>query len=69
MMRIALVVLSMVGVVAFFIVTGRVEMNEPIELSAEVTQPRTHSEVAPLTLEIALIRANNNDEQLPRSDS
>ncbi|MCF8470677.1 MAG: hypothetical protein K9G30_07825 [Parvibaculum sp.] len=67
MMRIALVVLSMVGVVAFFVVTGRVEMNEPIELSAEVTQPRTHSEDAPLTLEIALILANNTDELLPLS--
>lgn len=65
MMRIAFVVLGMVGVIAFFIVTGRVEMNEPVELTASITQPLTHKPGEPLLLEVAVVLANNTEEPLP----
>lgn len=65
MMRIALVVLSIVGVIAFFIVTGRVELNEPVELTVTVTQPATWTADAPLELRVAPVLANNTDEPLP----
>lgn len=65
MMRFSLVVLAMVGVVMFFVVTGRVDMSEPVELTATVTQPATWNAAAPLELEVVLTLANNTEEALP----
>ncbi|ABS64486.1 hypothetical protein Plav_2879 [Parvibaculum lavamentivorans DS-1] len=65
MMRFALVALAMVGVVMFFIVTGRVDMSEPVELTARLSQPATYSATSLTTLDVSLTLANNTDEALP----
>lgn len=67
MMRLAMVVLSVVGVIAFFIVTGRVEMGEPVELTLRVSQPQTWTADGPLDLQVAPTLANNTDEPLALS--
>ena len=67
LIRLSLVVLAMTGVIAFYVVTGRVDLSEPVELTARVNQPTTWSENGPLTLDVAVTLANNTDEALPLS--
>ncbi|MBC7103464.1 MAG: hypothetical protein H5U13_09645 [Parvibaculum sp.] len=67
MMRLGLVAVAMAGVIAFYVLTGRVDLNEPVELTACVTQPATWTESGPLTLGVAVTLANNTDEPLPLS--
>ena len=50
MMRLGLVAVAMAGVIAFYVLTGRVDLGEPVELTASVTQPATWTESGPLTL-------------------
>ena len=67
MMRLGLVAVAMTSVIAFFVLTGRVDLNEPVELTARVTQPATWAESGPLTLGVAVTLANNTEEPLPLS--
>lgn len=64
LIRMALVVLAMVGVVVYFISTGRVQFNEPVELTARIAQPTTWTETGPLTLTVGVTLVNNQDEPL-----
>ena len=67
MMRLGLVAVAMAGVIAFYVLTGRVDLSEPVELTASVTQAATWTESGPLTLGVAVTLANNTDEPLPLS--
>lgn len=58
MMNQALVVLAMVGVIAFFIYSGNVEMDEPVSLTVETTQPAGE----PLRLNVAVKLTNNTKD-------
>src|SRR5690554_744372 len=64
LIRMALVVLAMAAVVAYYIGTGRVQLNEPIELTARIAQPATWTDAGPLTLTVGVTLANNQDEPL-----
>lgn len=63
--RMSLVFLAMAGVIAFYIGTGRVQLNEPVELTARIAQPTSWSQTGPLTLDVVVTLANNTDEPLP----
>lgn len=65
LMRLAIVVFAVVGVMAFFILTGRVDLTEPIELKVAVTQPLSHRPAEPLELQVAISLVNNTEEPLP----
>jgi hypothetical protein len=67
LIRLSLVALAMTGVILFFVGTGRVDLNEPVELTARITQPTTWTENGPLTLNVAVTLANNTDEAMPLS--
>ena len=67
LIRLSLVVLAMTGVIAFYLGTGRVDLRDPVEITARVTQPVTWTETGPLTLEVHVTLANNTDEPLPLS--
>lgn len=69
LIRMALVVLAMAAVVAYFLGTGRVQLNEPIELTARISQPKTWTEAGPLTLNVGVTLANNREEPLPLETS
>ncbi len=62
--RMSLVFLAMGGVIAFYVGTGRVQLNEPVELTASVSQPNTWTEAGPLPLEVGVTLANNTQEPL-----
>ncbi|MEX2248076.1 MAG: hypothetical protein WD671_00465, partial [Parvibaculum sp.] len=65
MMRIGLVAMSMVGVVTFFIVTGRVDLEEPLVVTATPVQVASWREDAPVKLDVEMKIANNSKEGLP----
>jgi hypothetical protein len=65
MMRIGLVAMSMVGVVTFFIVTGRVDLEEPLVVTATPVQVASWRADAPLKLDVEMKIANNSKEGLP----
>ncbi|MEP2829202.1 hypothetical protein [Parvibaculum sp.] len=67
MMRLGLVAVAMSGVIAFYVLTGRVELNDPVEVTARIAQPATWTANAPLTLNVAVTLANNTDEAMPLS--
>lgn len=64
LIRMALVVLAMAAVIAYYIGTGRVQLNEPVELTARIAQPATWTAAGPLTLTVGVTLANNRDEPL-----
>ncbi|MBO6633427.1 hypothetical protein [Parvibaculum sp.] len=63
--RMSLVFLAMGGVIAFYIGTGRVQLNDPVELTASISQPNTWTETGPLALDVSVTLANNTEEPLP----
>jgi hypothetical protein len=66
LIRMSLVVMAMTGVIAFMIGTGRVQLyDEPIELTVQVTQPRSWTEAGPLILAVKTTLANNTGEAMP----
>ena len=65
LVRMSLVFVAMAGVIAFYVGTGRVQLNEPVELTANVTQPRSWTETGPLTLAVSVTLANNTGEAMP----
>ncbi|MAU59106.1 hypothetical protein [Parvibaculum sp.] len=67
LIRLALVVLAMTGVIAFYLGTGRVDLRDPVEVTARVTQPVTWTQGGPLSLDVAVTLTNNTDEPLPLS--
>ncbi|WP_339834103.1 hypothetical protein [uncultured Parvibaculum sp.] len=65
MMRIGLVAMAVVGVVTFFIATGRVQLEEPLVVTATPVQVEPWRADAPLKLDVEVKIANNSDEGLP----
>lgn len=65
MMRIGLVAMAVVGVVTFFIATGRVELDEPLVVTATPVQVGTWIAGAPVKLDVEVQIVNNSDEGLP----
>lgn len=66
MMRIGLVAMAVVGVVTFFIATGRVELDEPLVVTATPVQADPWQEGAgPLRVNVEVKIANNANEGLP----
>ncbi|MBX3447349.1 MAG: hypothetical protein KF765_11400 [Parvibaculaceae bacterium] len=65
LIRMSLVFMAMAGVIAFYIGTGRVQLNDPVELTVQVTQPRSWTEAGPLTLAVNVTLANNTGEAMP----
>ncbi|GEM_PF-1154850 len=64
MMRIGLVAMAVVGVVTFFIATGRVELEEPLVVTATPVQVGTWVAGAPVKLDVEVKIANNSNEGL-----
>lgn len=62
MMNQALAVLVMVGVIAYFIYSGNVEVDEPITLDVVTTQIDGNAPGQPIKLDVALKLANNSKE-------
>jgi len=62
--RMSLVVLAVAGVIVFYIGTGRVSLSEPVELTANISQPNTWTETGPLSLDVGVTLANNTEEPL-----
>ncbi len=65
MMRIGLVAMAVVGVVTFFIVTGRVELDEPLVITATPVQVAPWREGAPVKLDVEMKIVNNSKDGLP----
>lgn len=65
MMRIGLVAMAVVGVVTFFIATGRVQLDEPLVVTATPVQVEPWREDAPLKLDVEMKIVNNSDDGLP----
>lgn len=63
--RMSLVFVAMAGVIAFYIGTGRVQLNDPVELTTRISQPATWTQAGPVTLDVAVTLANNTEEPLP----
>lgn len=62
--RMSLVFLAMGGVIVFYVGTGRVQLNDPVELTASISQPNTWTETGPLSLAVGVTLANNTEEPL-----
>lgn len=66
MMRIGLVAMAVVGVVTFFIATGRVELDEPLVVTATPVQVDPwHDGREPIRVDVEMKIANNSKEGLP----
>lgn len=61
----SLVFMAMAGVIAFYVGTGRVQLNEPVELTATVSQQQKWTESGPLALKVNVTLANNTGEPMP----
>ncbi|MEQ8378163.1 hypothetical protein [Parvibaculum sp.] len=62
--RISLVFLAVAGVIVFYVGTGRISLSEPVELTANISQPNTWTETGPLSLDVTVTLANNTEEPL-----
>lgn len=65
LVRMSLVFMAMAGVIAFYIGTGRVQLNDPVELTAHVSQQKAWTESGPLALKVNVTLANNTGEPMP----
>lgn len=62
MMNQALVVLAMVGVIAYFVYSGNIQPDEPVTLSVETTQAEAAAPDRPIRLSVTLKLANNTKD-------
>ena len=65
LIRMSLVFMAMAGVIAFYIGTGRVQLNDPVELTARIAQQQAWTETGPLSLKVNVTLANNTGEAIP----
>lgn len=65
LVRMSLVFMAMAGVIAFYVGTGRVQLSEPVELTARIAQQQAWTETGPLSLKVNVTLANNTGEAMP----
>ncbi|MDX5366831.1 MAG: hypothetical protein LPK88_10350 [Alphaproteobacteria bacterium] len=65
LIRMSLVFMAVAGVIAFYVGTGRVQMNDPVELTARIAQQQVWTEDGPLELKVNITLANNTGEPIP----
>lgn len=65
LVRMSLIFMAMAGVIAFYVGTGRVQLSDPIELTARVAQQQAWTEAGPLELGVKVTLANNTGEAIP----
>lgn len=65
LVRMSLIFMAMAGVIAFYVGTGRVQLSEPIELTARIAQQQAWTEAGPLELKVNVTLANNTGEPIP----
>lgn len=61
----SLVFLAVVGVIAYFIVTGKVDMGDPVRMEANVTQTVNYGPTQGPVLQVEATVVNDQDETLP----
>lgn len=66
LIRMSLVFMAMTGVIAFMIGTDRVQLyDEPVELTASVSQQQEWTESGPLDLKVNVTLINNTGDPIP----
>jgi hypothetical protein len=64
LVRMSLVFMAMAGVIAFYVGTGRVQLGDPVELTARIAQQQAWTEAGPLALKVNVTLANNTGDPI-----